>query len=622
MTEASKNSTFRWVSFSLKSLLVLVTVAAILIGYLQRQYERSTINDWIDLELANLEASSPAVKRFTPVPDIVCPKEISSKEQLRLLMKATRWVRDPQRRQVVLKIIVEQFPKEAHACCRKIASESKDAELRRNSLRIIGLYKDKDDVEFLSRFLDHEDRSSCAAAIDAIGIIHGHSFPLPVGSDLFFPKQIYPKQIYLKGEIPISLVQLRGFLEVGASNKNSDKTIDPWPATEIEVEPLPKNLRERFETLLLHRTDQNVREAAARTLQSRPKDDYQLRIAEWGVWINQGASLTLAKSVIDEIPPFVHQSGNSIEAIEEGRLDGSFIITKPIVHITTNAPMVVNIAVKISKGRPWFGYPLPDDFCVAGTPYVIRKNTPDVPEDLKLRELKGMRSGYPWLAPEHYNHAGSQLADVGFRWQSLLVLPEKADWMEAETVGDDPKYQWWNRLREVPTNWVCNRGESERFLYYDGPTDRPSPVFVVADGRELGIQAPDQIYPEKGLKLDLIFIEVNEEGVSAVDKVMNVSNSHPQPQPTLIFDTSDRPWSGDQVRNRLLELIVERGLTREEAEGMIDCWSPQFFETGGRRLLTIFGKEEYDSFCPLSVSPNPTEVARVGIVLTELRKNE
>ena len=76
------------------------------------------------------------------------------------------------------------------------------------------------------------------------------------------------------------------------------------------------------------------------------------------------------------------------------------------------------------------------------------------------------------------------------------------------------------------------------------------------------------------------------------------------------------------MESKLLETLIEFGLNDEEVKGLIDCWRPQFFETDGQRVLTIFGTEEYDRLCPITISPDPTEISRVGIVLSELGKRK
>ena len=56
--------------------------------------------------------------------------------------------------------------------------------------------------------------------------------------------------------------------------------------------------------------------------------------------------------------------------------------------------------------------------------------------------------------------------------------------MKPAEVGGDAKFDWWRRLRAVECSWVNNGDESERFLYYDGPTMLRCPVgFGWEDGR-------------------------------------------------------------------------------------------------------------------------------------------
>ena len=349
-----------------------------------------------------------------------------------------------------------------------------------------------------------------------------------------------------------------------------------------------------------------------------------MRVAEWGVWINEGENLTLAQSIIDEIPTFVHQVGNDMKSIAAGR-QSFMVVTKPIIHFAVDKPLVVDIDVRIKSGRPWFGYPMPDDFATAGESGQSgdpRYGARDVPPEMQLKNLEGLSEGYPWLMPSHTKQPMNYVTDVGFRWQSLLVLPEKYDWMSLETISD-PKFNWWQIIREVETSWVSNRGETERFLYYDGPTEHPSPVKATIEGDKLKIAVPDAYHfrftlgpnsrSSQPVKRTHFFIDVAAGGISAST---NKSRFSAQQRSTEI-PTLDLPHHGEEVELRLVKLLVEQGLSQKEAQGLVDCWRPQFFETQGRRLLTIFGKDEYDQLCPISISPAPTQLSRVGIVLTE-----
>jgi hypothetical protein len=62
-------------------------------------------------------------------------------------------------------------------------------------------------------------------------------------------------------------------------------------------------------------------------LLSWPPENYKLRVAEWGVWINDGGKLKLMQSVLDEIPPFVHRTGNPIGDFKD-RINQIWMVTK------------------------------------------------------------------------------------------------------------------------------------------------------------------------------------------------------------------------------------------------------------------------------------------------------
>ena len=602
-----------WRGFSLKALFVVVTCSCVFFAWRQYQYERGTINDWVDLVLAHEEEGlatdwiSRMRSSVTP-----CPYDIAQDEQLRLLMKATRWERDSKRKHCLLKIIAEQFPKEALGCCRQIATKSDDPHFRRIAILLMGLFRDKADIDLCKRLLLEPDPHVRSAAVDAIAIIHFPSYPMPVESEFL-------NAPFIKGELQIAT---DGVKEI--SDPDGIAWRHGWREVFDNV-PMPNDLVSQLSQMMETDDHSEVREAAARALAVRTKLDYRLRIAEWGVWINEGASLTFVQSIIDEIPPFVHRSGNRVASIEQDHQKrGPMIVTKPVIHVYADRPMAINLSVRIAAGRPWFGYPMPDDFTVTGPAFNRSVVLPqrftgpmprDVPLELSIQDLTQVRSGYPWLGPSHYKEIHSRATGIGFRWQSLIVLPEKADWMSLEAISDS-KYDWWKRLRDVPSSWICNRGEAERFLYYDGPTEKPSPVYVVVDGPQLEIGTSHK--SNLPYERELLYIEVNGLDISAVRRSVSVLK-HPK---TLILDTSDRPLKGEQVAAKLTDQLVSHGLSREEADGLVDCWRPQFFETDGRRLLTIFGKEEYEQMCPMTVSPKPTELARVGIVLTELKSNK
>ena len=477
-----------WRSFSIKSLLIVTLLVCIFISWRVYQHNHSIVNNWIDTVLAQHEQSDDAIwPLWADIATVSCQADISEAEQIRLLMNATRWLPTSERRTCALKIIAEHFPARSHDLFVKLSQKTQDEGLKRNCILLASIFREESDIELFKKFLDDDNPSLRSAAVDAISIIHSPAFPMPAGFDRTTwdgcvaafdcePRiHLTPIIRTLIPEKELSLDRSE-FAKIQWQDK-SDRQLDA-------------DIIDKIKRMLLEDPDEGVRSAAARAVRKWNPKNYSLRVAEWGVWINDGNSLTLAQSIIDEIPLFVHRVGNDVASIEDGRINSIDIITKPIIHVTVDTPMVIDLAVRISAGRPWFGYPLPDDFSIRGEGgmFAPPDELPiDVPAELDFEQLSNIRSGYPWLKPGHPRHPIGFLTEVGFRWQTLFVSPKKLDWMTLESVSES-KYQWWNRLREVPSSWVSNRGESERFLYYDGPTENPSPVSVNLDSEQLTVE--------------------------------------------------------------------------------------------------------------------------------------
>ena len=607
----SKRKSF-WRTFSVRTLLVLTALASCFVAWRVYQFERGTVNDWIDAVLAKTDdVQSPTFPpSFSEV--VPCPGDLPKATQINLLMKSLRWLPTAERRTCVLKIIAEQFPSEAHDLFWEIYETTPHDSLRRDAMLLTSLFRIERDVDYLEKYLDDPNPEIRAAAIDAIGVVHKPSFALPVGVDNSPGRMVY------KSNPPIWLQPIQQQLAKGSTTPNNGFQF-VWEDPEDRL--VSDQVRNRIKELWLSDSSEEVRSAAARAMRNWSPKNYQLRVAEWGVWINDGEELTLAQSIIDEIPPFVHRVGNDLASISAGRAQSIIFVSKPIIHVSVDQPLVIDLSVWIKDGQPWFGFPMPDDFSVRGSGFGGRM-FPAFDEtgsnENGFEPLTQLREGYPWMAPSHQLHMALSFEDVGFRWQTLFASPEKLDWMTLEPITDE-RYAWWERLRKVNSSWISNRGESERFLYYDGPTEHPSPVVVVQTSNGVSVTNNYPLAPRMEFNSRLLFIEVKGDNVFASEETFASTSRR---TPGKVVSDVDMPIRGDEVEKRLLACLTDLGLNDDEAQGLIDCWRPQFLETEGRRMLTIFGKNEYDQLCPIRISPPPTELSRVGIVLTELGSGE
>jgi hypothetical protein len=290
--------------------------------------------------------------------------------------------------------------------------------------------------------------------------------------------------------------------------------------------------------------------------------------------------------------------------------------------------MVVNVEVCIEGGRPWVVYPRIDDLVM--TPRrgankwangrfedSIVANPFEALDSADLPPLNDLNEGFPWTVPHHRDYSLLPAAPVqstnqsrlwtvggiGVLWQSIIVSPKKLDWMKPADVIGDPRFSWWRRLRDVDCSWISSRGEDERFLYYDGPTHRSTPVRVsIAHG--------DLVTAGLGRNKPGLYLEVTPAGI-AMCKIDESDPLHP-------IHLTGLAKPAPHAEQDFLHILESQGLTQSEASGLVDCWKPAFFDRPGRRFLTFMTAEDYDQACPMKIRPEPSDKVRVGIIWTEL----
>jgi hypothetical protein len=406
------------------------------------------------------------------------------------------------------------------------------------------------------------------------------------------------------------------------------KTWEEW-AEERRI-AMPEGRRKKLLAMMLGGASAAEREAAARALLVFPEPGYRLRVAEWGVWVAKGGYISAARQS-GAMPGFVHEAGDSIASLAKERMMPSIDINKPVIHLTASAAMAVDVEVRIRGGRPTSVFPMPDDYAVQIESGSAREHSPEKasvssPDAGRLGggSVK-LRQGYPWLTPAHPVRVGDFVSEVGVRWQSLIVSPAKLSWMKEAAVDAGGPAGWWSRLREVEgTSWVSSRGESERFLYYDGPTSLRLPVNLerVGDGMMTrpGREGSVLLLPTwsaGGRRADFparegMRVRVSGSRVVKGERV-RVPMSTLRSMPVEVGET----LKTGRVSEAFEAQVRSMGLTAPEAAGMAACWRREWFETDGERVLLFLEARDYELFCPMRVRPAPTELVRVGVVWLE-----
>ena len=646
---------------------LLCVVLAILYGWPVRAGRA-----WIETAAnSSRPVRSARAARPSPIP-------LHPQQSLAALGAATVHLRTAAERQLALHILIERRTLHAPRLVAQAARGERDEALLATELRLLALFRDRETAELFTGHLRHRSPAVRAAAADALGILHRPAYPIPFTSAGFWPSAKL-------GQIELAdVISVARQVSTASNATTAGRSDQVIPDHEIH---LPDSVRASLVDVMTEGASLEEREAAARALVAWPPAKYRLRIAEWGVWLADGGdegTLRLVRAFQDEIPPFVHRTGNPLAELER-RVIPITVIFKPVVHVTASETMAVDVQVQIRKGRPWYAYPKPDDFnLTVGTGRAYRAGDaggafgsdgpqgglfakrndatllpPDPPD---RRRIEDLREGYPWLTPAHRSYGpgaggsveeSNEITAVGLRWQSLVVSPKRLDWMTPPVVPDDAAFRWWSALRDVPCGWVSSRGETERFLYYDGPTRALTPVRVVLarDGLRVDVRGFPDHWPPRGIATGP-FRDVSEadtwydyretdwfDGTSQSVPVRDYLLRHgmlvtvdggevtarafsvPDRDATLPLGKGDLLLGRDAVERKFGELLLARGLNGPEADGMIASWRAQFFQTQGTRFLLLMSPADYDALCPIQASPPPTELFRVGIVLTEFGLN-
>jgi len=282
------------------------------------------------------------------------------------------------------------------------------------------------------------------------------------------------------------------------------------------------------------------------------------RVHEWGVWRVRNGTVEHLADLARENPSFVHRaSGAAPLPVTPRRHPELVAADKPVVFLWADVPLDVEITVEFAgRGQPWFYYPQ----ATAG------QTDPPVARTV--------------------------------RWQGHVTPPRATPTPVLARVS---QAHFWSALRRAGASAFTPTGstETERFLFYDGPTQFAPAVSVQRAGT-----ATQPRFSMRALRPD------------------------PQGQPVWVvhgpsFERLDRQGAarrGDlrALRTELRAALVARGLRETEADALLDTWRGDLFTRAETRAISFVSRADYDAMLPITVTPMPIELVRVGLVIDVL----
>ncbi len=347
-------------------------------------------------------------------------------------------------------------------------------------------------------------------------------------------------------------------------------------------------------------------------VRDRPAADYILH--EWGTFTTVAASdgslLPGVEREEEALPAFVYA--------HEAMHNNTFIPMLLTKGISWHRPLA-NVTVRMETPVIYFYTEKPFEARVevgfeGGT---ISQWYPQRSGGEELPPLKRDAKGMP-LAKENAidfakGHRGSIV------WDVKVEPPGEDVFGRVFRGGETPS---WLHPRQPDSALVTTaNGEAEKYLFYRGLGRLDPPVrFSTTDSALHVVNAsPDPV------RQWLVF-DLNDSRQArwltpppiepAADPAATAAKSAAEPIPLQAHEYKAdwrKPLYEDAAR-----LLTDAGLTRAEADGMLQTWWASYFEKPGLRVFWVVPSSYVDRVLPLTVTPAPRESVRVIVGRTEL----
>jgi hypothetical protein len=194
-------------------------------------------------------------------------------------------------------------------------------------------------------------------------------------------------------------------------------------------------------------------------------------------------------------------------------------------------------------------------------------------------------------------------ADRSINWGEFTVLPG-AQATFPVSKGESHYYP----ARETDAAPIRlsreSKTEHEKFLFYRGIGNFSLPLKVRLAGNQVTVRNAGQC------ELAQIILFENRGGRIGW-QVLDLLKG----EATLTRPTLNQPI--ESLHSELEKLLVAQGLYQKEAAAMVKTWRDSWFEEG-LRVFYIVPRAATDAILPITITPAPTELARVLVGRTEI----
>lgn len=333
-----------------------------------------------------------------------------------------------------------------------------------------------------------------------------------------------------------------------------------------------------------------------------------LIVHEWGTFTSvqgsDGNLLDWQGAEIGELPAFVYDWANpGLERHANAMMTALFTkqclpslqrMETPVIYFYSDVPRTVDITIDFPQGKITEWYPQATEI---GSSQLVSS------EDFRAHH--GAPAG-----------VGSLIC-----WSEVEVLPGQAGAAGVDTLptGTSGNHYFAARatdsamLRMSTEPDMGGNDEHEKFLFYRGVGRFGTPLTVILTNGLIHLSNTGTTPLRNLLALQVqggqtTFTTIKELNPNATHSVrLDAATGHRTHAQTMA-----------QISQVLEEALVGEGLFRREAEAMVNTWQDTWFEDPGVRILYILPRTWTDRTLPITINPEPTELARVMVGRAEV----
>ncbi len=200
-------------------------------------------------------------------------------------------------------------------------------------------------------------------------------------------------------------------------------------------------------------------------------------------------------------------------------------------------------------------------------------------------------------------------------WQLGIKQPPKGRLPKSETPPKVPKDHWMERLRGVKCDEVFAKYsqnqldiDREKFVYYDG---------IFPQGKWLKLEvANNKVTVTSQVKHAVFDVTVIDHRDETKIRIVRTGELRPGAEfaPTE-FETGNGDTFAAGAAKKLSSQLVLAGLFEDESQALADLWKQELFHEPGLHVCFRLPQEEYEKRLPMTLSPRPASLVRVGLVV-------